>query len=273
MPKTLKDYIRHNEDCRSLYCVCGFKMTHEGDRSPFGNHDWQPAACTCGLDALLQSSEGPHETTDHGASLLPADPILNLQVILVNECGMWVAQALEFDYAAGGETKADVKQRFEQGLRETIQQHFKMFGNLDKLLTTKPAPEYTLDLLNNPKLVHKYSCVSKHSFTPPASTGAADVTFPYGQISYVEPVTSISEASGRYAQERERKNTHPQTVAEGRETPDLHWEKTRLKDVIWALLIQVYGGRLLNSLVDTDVPEAIDALITAALAHGRKPPE
>jgi hypothetical protein len=68
---------------------------------------------------------------------------------------------------------------------------------------------------------------------------------------------------------------HPECVtccsvqpAEVRETPDLRWEKTRLKDVIWALLIQVYGGRPLNSLADTDVPQAIDALIEAA-ARGK----
>ena len=120
--------------------------------------------------------------------------ILNLQVILQNEGDMWVAQALEFDYAAGGLTKDDVKARFELGLHETIQQHFKLFGNLDRLLTTKPSPEYTLDLLNNPKLRVKYSCVSEHTFTPPELSGGTDVMFPYGKISYVEPVSVVGVA-------------------------------------------------------------------------------
>ncbi len=46
-------------------------------------------------------------------------------------------------------------------------------------------------------------------------------------------------------------------------TVEQRYATTRLKDAIWAVLIQVYGGRPLNSLADTDIPEAIDALITA----------
>jgi hypothetical protein len=112
--------------------------------------------------------------------------ILNLQVIVAQEGKLWVAQALEFDYAAGGETLEDLKARFEAGLYSTIQENLSMFGNIDKLLSTKPAAEYTLDLLKNPGLTKLiFSGKSTHKFIPPNAT--AELVFPYGQIDYFGP--------------------------------------------------------------------------------------
>jgi hypothetical protein len=174
MPKTLKDYIRHNEDCRSLYCVCGFKMTHEGDRSPFGNHDWQPAACTCGLDALLQSSEGPQETNDHGAALLPADPSAAVKAEpLPNESIDGVDYRIEVTNGV-----AFMEPGHDQIVQSTTLAGFILYFS-ERSVYRVPAPQI--------------------------GSGTQ----------------SLSEASGCYAQERERTNTHAQPMAEGRETPDL----------------------------------------------------
>ncbi len=110
--------------------------------------------------------------------------ILDLQVILKQEGANWIAQALEFDYAAGGTSLEDVKKRFEKGLCETVQEHFNLFGNLDNLLATKPDSEYTLDLLKDSSLVEFYNQISTHECVPKLPKG---LSFPFGEIKYFGP--------------------------------------------------------------------------------------
>jgi len=61
--------------------------------------------------------------------------IRNLRVLVTEEeAGMWVAQGLEIDYAAQGKSVAEVKQRFQDGLRATITEQLKQFQSIKQLL-------------------------------------------------------------------------------------------------------------------------------------------
>ncbi len=71
MTRTLKDYRpQHDEDCRSYWCqTCGFHAEHRAHgKLIIGlNHEFIPVACTCGLDALIE--------TEDAASLEPASAL------------------------------------------------------------------------------------------------------------------------------------------------------------------------------------------------------
>jgi hypothetical protein len=61
--------------------------------------------------------------------------IRNLRVLLTEEePGIWVAQGLEIDYAAQGRSAAEVKQRFQDGLRATITEQLKHHRSIKPLL-------------------------------------------------------------------------------------------------------------------------------------------
>ena len=47
----------------------------------------------------------------------------NLQVVVAPEGDFWVAQALEIDYAAAGDSPDDAVTRFEAGLESTLKLH------------------------------------------------------------------------------------------------------------------------------------------------------
>ena len=65
--------------------------------------------------------------------------IWDLQVVLAPAGKHWMAQAVQIDYAACGDDEEDAKERFEDGLEATLQEHLNIFGNLDAFLE-KPAP-------------------------------------------------------------------------------------------------------------------------------------
>lgn len=78
-------------------------------------------------------------------------------VVWENEQG-WMAQGLEIDYAACGDSKQDVIERFVTGLTVTLEENYRIFGHANNVL--KPAPpEYwqpfltgrTKPNLSNPK--------------------------------------------------------------------------------------------------------------------------
>lgn len=109
--------------------------------------------------------------------------LLGLQVIIAPDGDQWVAQAMEIDYAAGGDSKEDVRQRFQDGLEATIGEHFKRFGGIDDLLTPPPA-SYWRDLVKTGQM-ELLSFTSTHEFEVPPG-------FPFGQINYYH----LGEAAG-----------------------------------------------------------------------------
>lgn len=102
----------------------------------------------------------------------------NLRVMITRDDGSWFAQALEIDFAAEGTSLPDVKRRFEKGLGATIDEHIRVFGNIEKLL--QPAPrEAWRELLSVIPGVDRYrfSQVSIH----------VEKALPFKGITYIEP--------------------------------------------------------------------------------------
>src|SRR5690242_18115309 len=71
----------------------------------------------------------------------------NLRVFIVQDDGMWFAQCQDINYAAQGASLTEVKQNFEQGLAATIDEHLKVFGNLENLLASMPSPRIGRELM------------------------------------------------------------------------------------------------------------------------------
>jgi len=107
--------------------------------------------------------------------------VLNLQVILAQQGDFWVAQGVEIDYAAGGTTLEDVQKRFEGGLGQTIQEHLRLYGHLDRFLVSAPS-EAWLDLVKDQEHSRwRYTQLSVHNFVPPEAEGM----LPFKGIEYV----------------------------------------------------------------------------------------
>jgi hypothetical protein len=83
----------------------------------------------CGDASALHASAG-------GLNLVA---IGNLRVMIKNDGNQWVAQGLEIDYAVDGTSLSDVKNAFEQGLKFTIGEHLRIFGDFRRLLRLAPA--------------------------------------------------------------------------------------------------------------------------------------
>lgn len=66
-----------------------------------------------------------------------------LRVLITKEQGAWLAQGLEIDYAVDGESLADVKNRFMDGLARTIESNVRAYGNLNALLRIAPQQVWT----------------------------------------------------------------------------------------------------------------------------------
>ncbi len=62
----------------------------------------------------------------------------SLRVLITKDGDGWLAQGLEIDYAVDGESLADVKKRFEDGLAMTIESNLRVYGNIKPLLKVAP---------------------------------------------------------------------------------------------------------------------------------------
>ena len=71
---------------------------------------------------------------------------MTLQVIVAPEGRSWVAQGLEIDYAAAGDTERQARLAFLAGLGATAQAHLERNGNLAEL-NTPAAPETWVPLV------------------------------------------------------------------------------------------------------------------------------
>lgn len=68
----------------------------------------------------------------------------SIRVLILDDDGSWFAQGLEVDYCAQGDTVEDVKQRFQEGLCETIAEHLMTYGDIGRLLKIAPQEEWDL---------------------------------------------------------------------------------------------------------------------------------
>jgi len=106
----------------------------------------------------------------------------SLRVLIIPDEGGWFAQGLEIDYAAGGDSVEDVKQRFQQGLESTIHEHLRVFGNIDNLLN-KQAPSEEWELYAKNK---KQFALSMATFRTQNQGLDEDLHWPYPEILYLE---------------------------------------------------------------------------------------
>lgn len=89
--------------------------------------------------------------------------IRNLRVVITNDDGSWFAQALEIDYAAEGASLEHVQRCFEDGLKSTVNEHLRLFGTIDKLISPAPSEVWREVLKADPQ-PFRYSQLSLHSF-------------------------------------------------------------------------------------------------------------
>jgi len=74
-------------------------------------------------------------------SPLPRDgssPELAIRVWLFEDGRHFIAQGLDVDYVACGESREQAEQHFAEGFLATVEAHFEEFGTLDHFI--KPAP-------------------------------------------------------------------------------------------------------------------------------------
>jgi len=77
-----------------------------------------------------------HVQTKDGSEHLVG--IAYLRVMLVEDDGSWFAQGLEIDYFAQGSSIEDTQRRFQDGLKETIDYHLKLYGTIEGVLRVAP---------------------------------------------------------------------------------------------------------------------------------------
>ena len=106
--------------------------------------------------------------------------ILDLQVVVAPDGDGWIAQGLEIDYAAGGDSPDDARTRFGHGLRALIHIHLEKNGVIDALIVPASLESWKDLLPAGMDSEHwLYSTVSFHKFLPPGIK-----YFPFANIRY-----------------------------------------------------------------------------------------
>lgn len=105
--------------------------------------------------------------------------MLNLRVVVIPDGQMWFARGLEIDYAASGTSIEDVKKGFQEGLYATVDEHLKVYGDIEKLL--KPAP---LEVWK--ELYHSRSEGIRFRFSQVAFHERFQAVLPFGGIEYLQ---------------------------------------------------------------------------------------
>ena len=105
-----------------------------------------------------------------------------LRVVLVQDDDGWFAQGLELDYAASGHDLDDVKQRFEQGLAATFNEHLRVYGTVENFL--KVAPQDAWDLWLNADKRYAFTCTSVHDLADTVET--EQPRLPFSGIAYLQ---------------------------------------------------------------------------------------
>jgi hypothetical protein len=107
----------------------------------------------------------------------------DLHVLLVPDGDSWIAQGIEIDYIAQGDTPEQAKEYFEHGFTKTIALYLKDDGDITGFLRWAP-----------PEVIAEYNQVtkeeSKQSFAALVVTAskAKQLEFPWKRIAYVSPL-------------------------------------------------------------------------------------
>ena len=107
-----------------------------------------------------------------------------LRVLVCEDAGEWFAQGVEIDYAASGDSLADVQRRFQKGLAATVHLHLTRFQSIQRLLKYPP-----------PDVWRRFNAQQAYSFNMLTTHGLSNSVdalreLPFGQIVYLkEPST------------------------------------------------------------------------------------
>lgn len=102
---------------------------------------------------------------------------VRLQVLITDDgSGHWFAQALEVDYAAAGTSLKDVQESFERGLTATIDEHLKLYNNLERFLVS-PSDGALKEMLSHDREWFNFRQESAHQLSP---------RFPFAGIDYLQ---------------------------------------------------------------------------------------
>lgn len=137
-----------------------------------------------------QTPVGVSATVVHGAADDRKTHVVgigNLRVHIDNDGSYWYAQGLEIDYLALGDTLAQAKEHFEEGLAATVGEHLRIHGHIEHLLTPAP-PEVWKAVMKD---AHRYSQVSVHQ------TPAENRNFPFEGIHYFAQDTGSHDVAGQ----------------------------------------------------------------------------
>lgn len=112
----------------------------------------------------------------------------NLRVLITKEDDSWVAQGLEIDYAAYAPTIAEVKERFESGLAQTIHAHLRVHRTLEHLISDVAPPEVWRDYVADEHTLHRFehSQVSLFEVQRRLPFKGIAAKLPYANIDYYE---------------------------------------------------------------------------------------
>jgi hypothetical protein len=133
-----------------------------------------------GCDVVLASQDGKHLVG-----------IGNLRVVLLQDQGLWFAQALEIDYLSEGPTLEEAKKNFESGLRATINQHLQTFGNINNMLKAAPPVVWKEGIFFPGATLKRFHQISMHEIMD----DAADSVFPFDGVDYFVPAGVLTAAA------------------------------------------------------------------------------
>ena len=103
--------------------------------------------------------------------------IENLTVIITQEGDSWIAQGVQINYFAYGDSVKDAQKSFETGLYETVKAHLERFGSIIHML------EYAPDRILN----KYYEEPQKFSFNQIGFVSVKEGALPVRNLRFVEP--------------------------------------------------------------------------------------
>jgi hypothetical protein len=110
-----------------------------------------------------------------------------LKVLLFREGDHWIAQGLDIDYSAAGDSIADVKRRFAYGLCLTIEQNLARTGSLDGLV--RPAPPHIW------QMYYRMERSLHGSVQDLSEQCRVEVSPSFSRLRFMEPVPAPASAS------------------------------------------------------------------------------
>lgn len=96
----------------------------------------------------------------------------NLRVRIGRDGSYWYARGLELDYEALGDTPAQARRHFTDGLAATAREHRRVHGHLDHLLTPAPS-EVWREFLREARLLSRIESDPAPAEVNPPFTGIA----------------------------------------------------------------------------------------------------